>query len=102
MVTEIETLQGGDGKRDEAHKRDRYHFEKANFDALREYFGNINQSDMMTADNVHGKYDKFIKVYNEGLGRYVPKLSESLIKKKEWFNTRYERACQKETRHGIK
>lgn len=40
-------------------------------DALREYFRNINWYEKRTAKHVDEKYDMFLKMYNERIGRYV-------------------------------
>lgn len=48
---EEEKEEEDDGKRNEAHER--YNFERANFDVLREYFGNIIWCEMTTAGNVN-------------------------------------------------
>lgn len=89
----METLERGNGKKDKMHeKKDRYNPGRANFDALRNYFGNSNGSTLGSVRNIHEKY-MFMKTEKEGIAGYVSKFFRDW--KKEGFNFNFDNRCKR-------
>ena len=83
---------GGDKVRMEDHKNGRYHFGKADFMGLKQFYMDTNWRKFDEATNIYEKWTEFLKVYNEGVERYVPKMNTIKVKKNEWFNHKCEKA----------
>ena len=83
---------------DEEYKRERYRYNRTNFDGIREHFEKANWNEFENEDDVQRKWEEFIKIYNEAVEIYVPKGGNSCRKGKEWYNERCERARKRKTR----
>ena len=83
---------------DEEYKMERHKFSKANFDEMKKYFEGANWSYFENSESIQGKWDEFVKIYNEAVERFVPKGRKYCEKGKEWYNGRCEKARKCKTR----
>lgn len=74
--------------RDEQYRKDRYNYAKTDLKKLREHFHNIDWKCIKEANNVNRGYEKFLTIYEDGVQKCVPKMSQVIKKKNEWYNNR--------------
>ena len=53
---------------------------------LRTFFTETDWSSFHVTRNTQKKWDEFIRIYTEGIDRYVPKMVIREKKRNEWFN----------------
>lgn len=80
---------------DEEYKMERYRYSKAKFEDMRKYFEGANWSYFEDKKGIQGKWDEFVKVYNEAVEKHVPKGRRNCTKEKEWHNGRCKRLKKK-------
>ena len=66
----------------------RYNFGKSDFNRLRKFFEGGNWSNFEKADNIQTKWQEFIKMYEMGVEKYVPRIKENKRKNMRQKNTR--------------
>ena len=75
---------------EEEYRKERYNFSRTNFEEMKKYFGGEVWNAFDNEVNVQGKWDEFLRIYNEAVERYVPKSRGNYKKGKEWYN----RGCE--------
>ena len=95
VVIELELAEYREEDRNEEHRVGRYSYGKTDFNGLRKFFERGDWSKFETASNIQEKWQEFIKMYEEGIEKYVPKIKENKKKKKEWFNRKCEECRRK-------
>ena len=80
------TLTKGMVEIKEDYKMERYRYNKANYEKLREFFGQVDWSRFDGEEDVLRKWDEFIKIYEIAIRKFVPKGRVTCKKGKEWFN----------------
>ncbi len=53
---------------------------------MRKYFEEADWSNFNEAQGVEEKWLSLLKIYNDGVKRYVPKMGKREIANKVWFN----------------
>ena len=64
----------------------RLNYNKANYHNLREFFRGIDWSEMYYETDTQLKYDKFMKVYNDAVHKFVPAYGKKQSRENHWFN----------------
>lgn len=65
--------------RKEDHKIERLNYKKANYKAMRHNFTYMDWSAFEEASTVNEKWDSFLKIYNDGVRQYVPRVNRMEI-----------------------
>ena len=87
--------------RQESYRKDRFNFDKADFASLRHFYANADWSGLGQLVNMQDKYTYFMKVYESGIRRYVPKIGQQkwkMERKNEWFNKQCKEAWEMKKR----
>ena len=80
------TLSKSMAKVDNEYKLERYRYSKADFEGLRKYFGEADWSGFDKEEDVHSKWEEFVKIYQAAVNKLVPRGRVTCLKGKEWFN----------------
>ena len=70
----------------EEYKLERYRYNKADFEGLRKYFEEADWNRFDNEDDLHRKWNEFLKIYEDAVNEFVPKGRQTYKKGKEWFN----------------
>lgn len=65
------------------HRVGRYSYRKTGFRGLKKCFKERDWRDFTEANSIQGKWDEFLKIYNEERKKYVPTAKEMAKKKNE-------------------
>ena len=68
------------------YKEECLNYAKGRYNDLRNYFGNVDWSEMYEETNMQLKYKKFMEIYNEAAENFVPKYTKKILKGDQWFN----------------
>ena len=83
---------------DEDYKMERYRYNKANFEEMRNYFEKVDWNSFEKEESLQGKWEEFLKIYNEALVKFVPRGRTNCKKGKEWYNGKCEKARKDKTK----
>ena len=86
VVLEFKIHSGWMGRNNEDHKVDRLDYKRTNFTELRKFFKEADWSRLINASQIDEKWESFSNIYHEGVGRYVPKMSQKTRGKSDWYN----------------
>ena len=75
----------------EEYRKGRLNHAKADFMELKRFYGNIEWKKLLEGKQVQEKYAEFLKIYNEGAFKYVPKYNVRRSKY-SWYNARCSKA----------
>ena len=80
------TLRKNMAEVDIDYKLERHRYNKADFEGLRKFFGEVDWSRFDEEEDVINKWEEFVNIYQAAVSKFVPKRSVKSIKGKEWFN----------------
>ena len=81
-----------DMKQNDEHKEERLNYFRANYYNLRNFFAEIDWSVVYQEEDTQLKYEKFMKMYNDGVEKFVPRYGIKKTGKNQWFNRDCEEA----------
>ena len=81
ILIEMEIGEPRDEIRNEEHRVGRYNVGKSDFNGLRRFFEGEKWSNFEKADNIQTKWQEFIKMYEMGVEKYVPRIKENKRKR---------------------
>ena len=81
-------------KIEEGYKTERYRYNKANFEDIRNYFETVRWRCFEDEEDLQEKWNKFIEIYNTAVEKYVPKERVNYKTGKEWYNAVCDKARQ--------
>ena len=73
-------------QKNEEYKRDWFNFTRANFEQLRKFYEEAQWDSFFESESVEEKWTIFLKTYNEGIEKWVPKMKVAQRSKEEWYN----------------
>ena len=76
----------------------KFNYVKGDYNGLRNFFKNVNWTDMTNEQNINKQYNIFCKTYKKGTKEYIPEFKEYEKPKKCWFNNRCELARDEKNR----
>ena len=82
----------------ENHRIGRLNYGRADYDAMKKYFAHVDWGAFDVTNSINEKWDMFLKIYNDCVRLYVPKVSMKEIGRSDWFNGRCMEAKRKRDR----
>jgi hypothetical protein len=79
-------------------KKEKFLFEKGNYNLMNEYFSKINWDHEFSNLNVNETYNKWLSIYHDACSKFVPKLKQhenKRIKDPLWMNRNIKNKCKK-------
>jgi hypothetical protein len=77
-------------------KKEKFLFEKGNYNLMNEYFSKINWDHEFSNLNVNETYNKWLSIYHDACSKFVPKLKQhenKRIKDPLWMNRNIKNKC---------
>ena len=71
-IMEIEFKGDIKDKQEESYKKNRRHYVKANYTAMKRFSNEINWTKINELKDIQEKYDLFLMIYKQGVNEYVP------------------------------
>ena len=72
VVLEIEIKGDIEDKQEESYKNKRVNYAKANYTAMKRFFNETDWMKIKELKDVQEKYNLFLMMYEQGVGKYVP------------------------------
>ena len=88
VLVEVLMTEDYNCSRDESHKIGRLNYRKADYEAMKQYFSQMDWGAFDMAENIDEKWDWFLKTYNDCVKKYVPRVRARKVESGDWFGRR--------------
>ncbi|XP_050739068.1 uncharacterized protein LOC127009733 [Eriocheir sinensis] len=86
VLIEYILREGGKIIRNEDNRKECFDYNKTNFEQLGKHFEEAQWDTFFEAENVEEKWAIFVRIYNEGVEKWVPGMKKGQKSRGEWYN----------------